>query len=36
MSLIPYALAVGPIMYAMICTRLNVSYALSVTHRYQG
>jgi hypothetical protein len=31
MSRIPYA-----IMYAMICTRSNISYAHSVTRRYQS
>ena len=34
MELIPYASAVGSIMYAMICTRPDISYALSVTSRY--
>ena len=33
---IPYASAVGSIMYAMLCTHLDVSYALSVTSRYQS
>src|SRR3954466_13245316 len=36
MSRIPYASAIGSIMYAMICTRPDVSYALSVTSRYQA
>ena len=36
MSAIPYASAVGSIMYAMICTRPGVSYALSVVSRYQA
>jgi hypothetical protein len=36
MEMIPYASAVGSIMYAMICTRPDVSYALSVTSRYQS
>ncbi|KAK8632907.1 hypothetical protein V6N13_073286 [Hibiscus sabdariffa] len=35
MSQIPYASAIGSIMYAMICTRPNLSYALSMTSRYQ-
>ena len=35
MSMIPYALAIGSIMYSMLCTRPNVSYALSITSRYQ-
>ncbi|KAJ1261738.1 hypothetical protein BS78_09G054200 [Paspalum vaginatum] len=36
MSETPYASAIGSIMYAMICTRPNVSFALSVTSRYQS
>ena len=32
---IPYASAIGSIMYAMICTRPDVSYALSMTSRFQ-
>ena len=35
MSRVPYASAIGSIMYAMTCTHPNVSYALSVTSRYQ-
>jgi hypothetical protein len=35
MSNVPYALAIGSIMYAMLCTRPNVSNALSLTSRYQ-
>ena len=35
MSMIPYPSAIGLIMYAMLCTRPDVSYALSVTSRYQ-
>ena len=35
MSLIPYALAIGSIMYSVICTRPDVSYALSIMSRYQ-
>ena len=35
MSMIPYASTIGSIMYAMLCTRPDVSYALSVTSRYQ-
>jgi Reverse transcriptase (RNA-dependent DNA polymerase) len=34
MRIVPYALAAGSIMYAMLCTRSNVSYALSMTSRY--
>ncbi len=36
MSAIPYASVVGSIMYSMICTRPDVSYALSVVSRYQA
>ena len=36
MSKIPYASAIGSIMYAMLCTRPDVSYALSITSRYQS
>ncbi|KAL4364269.1 hypothetical protein GQ457_04G017460 [Hibiscus cannabinus] len=36
MSQIPYASAIGSIMYDMICTRLDMSYALSMTSRYQA
>ena len=35
MSITPYASVIGSIMYAMLCTRLDVSYALRVTSRYQ-
>ena len=36
MDKIPYASAIGSIMYAMLCTRPNVSYALSMTSRFQS
>jgi hypothetical protein len=36
MSKVPYASAIGSIMYAMISTRLDVSYALSDMSRYQS
>jgi hypothetical protein len=36
MRVIPYALAIGSIMYTMICTRPDVSYALSDMSRYQS
>ncbi|KAK8578787.1 hypothetical protein V6N13_142071 [Hibiscus sabdariffa] len=35
MSQIPYASAIGSIMYAMICTQPDLSYALSMSSRYQ-
>ena len=34
MSMIPYDSAIRLIMYAMLCTRPDVSYAMSVTSRY--
>ncbi|KAL0361633.1 UNVERIFIED_CONTAM: Copia protein [Sesamum radiatum] len=36
MSNIPYASAVGNIQYVVQCTRPDVTYALSVTSRYQA
>ena len=36
MSMISYTSATGSIMYSMLYTRPNVSYALSVTSRYQS
>ncbi|PKI41737.1 hypothetical protein CRG98_037870 [Punica granatum] len=36
MSRIPYALATGSIMYVMLCTRPDVSYAWSMTSRYRS
>src|SRR5262249_19173563 len=36
MSKIPYASAIGSIMYAMLCTRPDVSYALSVMSRFES
>jgi hypothetical protein len=36
MSVIPYASAIGSIMYAMLCTCPDVSYALSAMSRYQS
>ncbi|KAJ0522562.1 putative RNA-directed DNA polymerase [Helianthus annuus] len=35
MKKVPYASAIGSIMYAMLCTRPDVSFALSLTSRYQ-
>ena len=34
MSHVPYASAVESIMYAMVCTRLDISHAFSVVSRY--
>src|SRR3954465_14950485 len=36
MSTVPYASAIGSFMYAMICTRPDVSYALSICRKYQS
>ena len=36
MDKIPYASTIGSIMYAMLYTRLDVSYALSMTSRFQS
>ena len=36
MDQIPYASAIRSIMYVMLCTRPDVSYALSMTSRYQS
>ena len=36
MKMIPYASAVGSIMYSMICTRPDVAYALGAVSRYQS
>ena len=36
MNLKPYALAIGSIMYDMLCTRPDVAHAISLTSRYQS
>ncbi|KAK1663046.1 hypothetical protein QYE76_051205, partial [Lolium multiflorum] len=36
MSQIPYASAVGSIMYAMLCTRPDIAHDVSLTSRYQS
>ncbi|KAK1601881.1 hypothetical protein QYE76_008090, partial [Lolium multiflorum] len=36
MSQIPYASAVGSIMYAMLCTRPDIAHAVSLTSKYQS
>lgn len=36
MSQIPYSSAVGSLMYAMICTRPDISYAVSVVSRFMA
>jgi hypothetical protein len=36
MSHVPYASAVGILMYAMVCTRPNISHAVGVLSRYMS
>ena len=36
MNKIPYALTMGSLMYAMLCTRPDVPYALGVASRFQA
>jgi hypothetical protein len=36
MNLVPYASAIGSIMYAMLCTRPDVALAISLTNRFQS
>ena len=36
MSTIPYASAIGSILYAMLCTRPDVAYALGIVSRFQA
>ena len=36
MKVIPYASAIGSIMYAMLCTRPDVCLAISLAGRYQS
>src|SRR3954467_11864495 len=36
MDKVPYASAIGSIMYAMLCTRPDVAHAISLTSRYQS
>ena len=36
MSKIPYALAIGSLMYAMICTRLDVAHVVGVVSKYMS
>ena len=36
MGFISYASAVGSIMYAMLCTRADVAYALGIVNRFQA
>jgi len=36
MSRVPYASAVGSLMYVMICTRLNIAQAIEVVSRFMA
>lgn len=36
MEKVPYALAVGSLMYAMLCTRPDICYAVGIVSRYQS
>ena len=34
MSKVPYASAIGRLMYVMVCTRLNIAHAMGVVSRF--
>ena len=36
MAKVPYASAIGSLMYAMLCTRPDIAYAVSITSRFQS
>ena len=36
MSKVPYASVVGSLMYATMCTRLDICYAVGLVSRYQS
>ena len=36
MSKIPYALVIGSLVYAMLCTRPDIAHAMNITSRYQS
>ena len=36
MSKVPYALAIGSLMYDMVCTRLDIAHAVGVMSRYMS
>ena len=36
MSRVPYASAVGSLMYAMMCTHLDICYTVGLVSRYQS
>ena len=36
MSKVPYASTIGSLMYAMVCTRLDIAHAVGVVSRYMN
>jgi hypothetical protein len=36
MSMVPYSSVVGSLMYAMVCTRLDIAHAVGVVSRYMN
>ena len=36
MSKVPYASAIGSLMYAMVCTRLDIAHAVRVVSRFMS
>ena len=36
MKTVPYASAVGSLMYVMLCTRPNICYSVRIVSRYQS
>ena len=36
MKAVPYASAIGSLMYAMLCTRPNICFAIGMVSRYQS
>ncbi len=36
MARVPYASTIGSLMYAMVCTRLDISHAVGVVSRYMS
>ena len=36
MKAVPYASVVGSLMYVMLCTRLNIYYAMGMVNKYQS
>ena len=36
MSKVPYASAIGSLMYAMVCTRLDIAHEVRVVSRYMS